>query len=109
MEYRPRRKRIVYTSPTNKIKAVERVINDGISTRLIAEEYAVSLTSIQLWVKQYKDFGPDFFSVKEEVVPNDNSSLKAELDRLKQIEKAYEEKLIEVEILKKFQAFLKTK
>lgn len=108
MEFKPRRKRNVYTSPDDKLKAVERVVIEGISTRIVAEELSVSLTSVQQWVKQYNDFGPEYFSppIRSSQEPD---VIQAELERLKLIEKAYEEKLIEVEILKKFQAFLKMK
>ena len=108
MEFKPRRKRNVYTSPNDKLKAVERVVLEGISTRIIAEELSVSLTSVQTWVKQYNDFGPEYFTTQ--VRSSDGpDAIQAELERLKKIEKAYEEQLIEVEILKKFQAFLKMK
>lgn len=40
-----RRKRIVYTSPENKIKAVERVLQDQIPTRQVAEERVSTLFS----------------------------------------------------------------
>lgn len=109
MVYRPRRKRNIYTSPENKIKAVEHVLKENIATRQMAEEMNVSQTSIQQWVKQYKDFGPAYFLKKD----TDNSVMTTvdaeELARLRVIEIAYEEQQIQVEILKKFQTFLKQK
>ena len=38
MGYRPRRKRNIYTSPENKITAVERVLKERIPTKQMAEE-----------------------------------------------------------------------
>jgi len=52
MEYKPKRKKIVYTDSLDKLKAVERIVHEDISTRVIAEELSVSLTSVQSWVKQ---------------------------------------------------------
>lgn len=109
MVYRPRRKRNIYTSPENKIKAVERILKENISTIQMAEEMNVSRTSIQQWVRQYKDFGPVYFLEKG----THNSEMTMvdieELGRLKAIEVAYKEQQIQVEILKKFQTFLKQK
>ena len=109
MVYRPRRKRNIYTSPENKIKAVERVLTEQISTRQMAEEMNVSQTSIQQWVKQYKDFGPTFFLTKDTQKKPMTMVDTEELVRLKAIEAAYNEQQIQVEILKKFQTFLKQK
>ena len=65
MVYRPRRKMNIYTLPENKIKAVERILDEHMPTKQMAEEMNVSLTSIQQWVKQYKDFGPASFLNKD--------------------------------------------
>ncbi|MBE1556002.1 transposase [Sporosarcina limicola] len=109
MVYRPRRKRNINTSPENKIKAVERILEENIPTKQMAEKMDVSQTSIQQWVRQYKDFGPAYFLEKD----THNSEMTMvdieELVRLKAIEKAYKEQQIQVEILKKFQTFLKQK
>lgn len=82
MHYNPSRKRNVYTSPIDKLKAVERVVFEGMSTRILAEELSMSLTSIQTWVKQYKDFGPAYFTTQ--VRSSDGPDvIQAELERLK--------------------------
>ena len=47
MGYRPHRKPNIYTSSECKIKAVERVLNERIPTKQMAEEMNVSQTSIQ--------------------------------------------------------------
>lgn len=109
MVYRPRRKMNIYTSPENKLKAVERILDEHMPTKQMAEEMNVSLTSIQQWVKQYKDFGPaSFLNLDTQKKPMSLVDVE-ELARLKVIEKAYEEQQIQVEILKKFQTFLKQK
>ncbi|WP_342514558.1 transposase [Sporosarcina sp. FSL K6-1522] len=109
MAYRPRRKRNTYTSPENKIKAIERVLTEQIPTKQVAEEMNVSQTSIQQWVKQYKDFGPTYFRTKDTQKNPMTMVDTEELARLKAIEVAYNEQQIQVEILKKFQTFLKQK
>lgn len=111
MVHGKRRKRIVYTSPENKIKAVERVLQDQIPTRQVAEEIDVSQTSIQQWVKQYKDYGPEHFLKTQKNEEKNPVTMvdEKELQRLRKIEKAYEEQQIQVEILKKFQTFLRQK
>lgn len=109
MVYRPRRKMNIYTSPENKIKAVERILDEHVPTKQMAEEMNVSLTSIQQWVKRYKDFGPASFLNKDtQKGPMAMVDVK-ELARLKTIEVAYKEQMLQVEILKKFQTFLKQK
>jgi transposase len=109
MVYRPRRKMNIYTSPENKIKAVERVLDEHMPTKQMAEEMNVSLTSIQQWVKQYKDFGPASFLNKDSQKRPMAMVNVEELARLKTIEIAYKEQMVQVEILKKFQTFLKQK
>lgn len=109
MVYRPRRKRSIYTSPEDKIKAVERILREHIPTKQMAEEINVSQTSIQQWVKQYKNHGPQSF-LKTDKNTNTTTTVEVgELERLKAIEVAYEEQRIQVEIIKKFQTFLKQK
>ncbi len=109
MVYRPRRKMNIYTSPENKIKAVERILDEHMPTKQMAEEMNVSQTSIQQWVKQYKDFGPaSILNIDTQKRPMSLVGAE-ELARLKAIEIAYEEQQIQVEILKKFQTFLKQK
>lgn len=109
MEYKPKRKRIVYTDPLDQLKAIEKIIYEGTSTRIIAEELSVSLTNVQQWVKKYKDFGPTFFTDKKKEEKSGVWINSEELARLKQIEKEYDEKQLQVEILKKFQTFLNMK
>lgn len=109
MGYRPRRKRNIYTSPESKVTAVERVLNERIPTKQMAEEMNVSQTSIQQWVKQYKDFGPAFFLNKDIEISPMTLVDANEFERLQAIEIAFNEQQIQVEILKKFQTFLKQK
>lgn len=109
MEFKKQRKKIVYTNPNDKLKAVERVVHGGESTRVIAEELSVSLTSVQTWVKQYRDHGPAFFLEGKKGITPVTFINQEELTRLKDIEKKYQEQEIQIEILKKFQAFLKEK
>lgn len=111
MLYRRRRKRNVYTKPHDKLKAVERIMQGEESTRTISEELSVSLTSVQTWVKQYKDNGPSFFTGKSETVKDGVGIWVSteEHEHLKELEKNYEDMQLQVEILKKFHTFLKVK
>ncbi len=108
MVYRPRRRMNIYTSPENKIKAVERILDEHMPTKQIAEEMNVSQTSIQQWVKQYKDFGPvSFLNMDTQKRPMSLVDAE-ELARLKAIEIAYEEQQIQVEILLKLPNLFQT-
>ncbi len=101
------RKKNTYTNPSDKIAAVKQVMNNTKTTQQVAEEMNVSLTSVQQWVKQYRDFGEEYFQKKPKKKGPEVTVQKSELDHLKAIEKKYKNQLIQVEILKKFQSFLK--
>lgn len=103
---KPRRKRIVYILPEDKIKAVERILSEHIPTRQMVEEMNVSQTSIQQWGKKYKDHGPQSFLKKGKKKESETTVEVKELECLKEIEAAYKEQQVQVEILKQFQTFL---
>lgn len=67
----------------------------------------VSLNSVQQWVKQFHDFGEEYFQKRIIKKGPEVIVQKSELDHLKAIEKKYKDQLRQVEILKKFQTFLK--
>lgn len=109
MEFKKRRKKNVYTDPKDKLKAVERIVLEGIPARIVAEEMSVSLTSVQTWAKQFRDHGPNFFIDGKKARQPSILVEQEELNRLKEIEQKYKEQEIQIEILKKFQAFLRKK
>ena len=87
-----------------KVYAVNQVRELNRSKRVVAEEIGYSVNSVIGWVKIFEEHGEaGLQSKKSHHLPNDRS----ELERLRSIEKKYYQQIEEIEILKKFQAFLK--
>jgi transposase len=84
--------------------AVQQVKELNRSKRVVAEEIGYSVNSVIAWVKIFDDHGEAGLRTKKShLLSNDRS----ELERLRSIEKKYYQQQEEIEILKKFQAFLK--
>jgi transposase len=90
--------------PKHKRYAVNEVLENKRHKQEVADELNVSLGTINNWIKQYKS--PEIKKLQPLIV-GDTPEVKAELERLWDIEKKYQEQQLENEILKKFQAFLK--
>ncbi|VDG96962.1 Transposase [Lysinibacillus sphaericus] len=90
-----------------KCTIVKEVLEENRHKKDIAAEHQIHINSISNWIRKYKEKGVDGLRpfVKTPRVPRDQ--MKDELNRLQEIEKKYNEQLTEIEILKKFQAFLK--
>ncbi|QFF99859.1 hypothetical protein PB01_14070 [Psychrobacillus glaciei] len=71
----------------------------------VAEELDIHINSLTKWLKLYREHGEDALLSNYE--KPDLMEHTEELNRLRDIEKKYKEQLIQNEILKKFQAFLK--
>ena len=101
------RKRIL--SFEQKCTIVKEVLEENRPKTDIAAEHQIHVNSISNWIRIYKEKGVEGLRpfVKTPKVPRDQ--LRDELKRLQEIEKKYNEQLTEIEILKKFQAFLKEK
>lgn len=102
------RKTYSRTDGATKLEVVERILTEGISVRTASEDLGVSYTSMLLWIKQYKENGPTFFS------DNKKGTVGIWIDEkehaeLIQAQKELKDAQLEVEILKKFHTFLKTK
>ena len=90
--------------PEHKLYAVKEVLENKRHKKEVAAELGVSLGSINNWIKQYES--PKIKPLHPLVV-GDTPELQTELKRLRAIEKQYQDQQLEIEILKKFQAFLK--
>jgi transposase len=90
--------------PKHKHYAVKEVLENNRHNKEVADELGVSVGSIINWIKQYE--APTQKTVQPLIV-GDTPELKEELKRLRAIEKQYQDQQLEIEILKKFQAFLK--
>ncbi|MDW0111542.1 helix-turn-helix domain-containing protein [Sporosarcina aquimarina] len=101
------RKRIL--SFEQKCTIVKEVLEENRPKTDIATEHRIHVNSISNWIRIYNEKGVEGLRpfVKTPKVPRDQ--LREELKRLQEIEKKYNEQLTEIEILKKFQAFLKEK
>jgi transposase len=92
------------SSIETKLYAVQQVKELNRSKRVVAEEIGYSVNSVIAWVKIFDSHGEAGLRTKKShLQPNDRS----ELERLRFIEKKYYQQQVEIEILKKFQAFLK--
>ncbi|WP_096155760.1 helix-turn-helix domain-containing protein [Bacillus sp. FJAT-45066] len=92
-----------------KIEAVEKVLN-GMSVRVVADEFNVTRQTVNRWVNTYKHSGPIAFKVATNKHVNSFDSVNLDdKKRIQQLEKLLKEKEMENEILKKFQTFLKEK
>lgn len=87
-----------------KLYAVTQVIEFNCNKRLVAEEIGFSVSSVINWVKTFEKYGEAGLQSKNQQLLTDD---KVELERLRCIETKYYQQQEEIEILKKFQAFLK--
>ena len=86
------------------MKAIKEVLENKRHKKEVAAELGVSLGSINNWIKQYES--PEIKKIQPLIV-GDTPEVNEELKRLRAIEKKHQEQQLEIEILKKFQAFLK--
>ena len=90
------------SSTETKLYAVQQVKELDRSKRVVAEEIGYSVNSVIPWVKIFDDHGEAGLRTKKShLLSNDRS----ELEDLRSIEKYYQQQE-EIEILKKFLAFL---
>jgi transposase-like protein len=95
------------TSYDKKIEAVQEVLVNKRHKQEVAEELGIHLNSLTNWLRLYREKGADGLRPLEKQKATVDASPTNELERLKVIEKKYNDQLEEIEILKKFQAFLK--
>lgn len=101
------RKAYKKTTRDEKLEIVIAILENNRHRKAVAEEYQVSLTSINNWVNDYQKYGEAGITSNKRDSFVKEEEIQSELARLKKIEKLYEEQKVKIEILKKFQAFLK--
>lgn len=94
------------SSYAQKLAAVQEVLEKDRNVREVAEELDIHPNSLTNWLRKYREKGPEGLQPSRHPASTETSQA-AELTRLKAIEKKYNDQLEEIEILKKFQAFLK--
>lgn len=85
-----------------KLAAVKLVINDELPVSRVAKELDIHYNSLYRWIREYEDYGESAF-------PGHGCALynyQYEINKLKRENKHLQE---ELELLKKFRAFLKKK
>lgn len=92
-----------HSSFETRVYAIRQVVEKQRSNREVADELGVHIHSVRHWVNNFKKNGEaGLESKKPHLLPDD----RIELERLRIIEKKYSQQQEEIEILKKFQAFL---
>lgn len=95
-----------HTSYEQKLAAIREVQEKKRHKQEVAEELGIHLNSLTNWLRIYREKGPE--GLRPSLKQTASASFPTdELERLKEIEKKYNDQLEEIEILKKFQAFLK--
>lgn len=94
------------TSYEQKLIAVQEVLEKKRHVQEVAAELGVHPNSLTNWLRNYREKGAEGLQPHRHQTST-STSLPAELERLRAVEKKYNEQLEEIEILKKFQAFLK--
>ena len=91
-----------------KVYAVEEVLKKGRHRKDVASELDIHVNSLGLWINKYKTDGPSALRpAAGRMASHEDGSEAEELKQLKEITKKYDDLVMENEILKKFQAFLK--
>jgi transposase len=101
-----KKKRIRQLSFEQKHYAILEILEKGRHKKDVAAELEIHINSLTNWIRIYREQGLDGLRPPILSAGFDETD---ELKRLKEIEKKYNEQLQEIEILKKFQAFLKEK
>lgn len=85
-----------------KMAAVKLVLEDALSVSEIAKELSVHYNSLYRWISEYEEYGESAF-------PGRGSALYNSQYEIKKLKRENDELRAELELLKKFQAFLKKK
>jgi Transposase and inactivated derivatives len=80
--------------------AVKLVLEDNLSVSEVAKELSVHYNSLYRWISEYEEYGESAF-------PGHGSALYNSQYEIKKLKRENEELRAELELLKKFQAFLK--
>ena len=85
-----------------KMAAVKLVLNDNMPVSQVAKELSVHYNSLYRWLNEYEKYGESAF-------PGHGSALYNSQYEIKKLKRENEALKAELELLKKFQAFLKKK
>ena len=85
-----------------KIAAVKLVLEDNMSVAGVAKELSIHYNSLYRWISEYEEYGESAF-------PGHGSALYNSQYELKKLKRENDELRAELELLKKYRAFLKQK
>lgn len=85
-----------------KIAAVKLVLEDNMSVAGVAKELSIHYNSLYRWISEYEKYGESAF-------PGHGSALYNSQYEIKKLKRKNEELRSELELLKKYRAFLKQK
>jgi transposase len=85
-----------------KIAAVKLVLDDNMSVAGVAKELSIHYNSLYRWISEYEEYGESAF-------PGHGSALYNSQYEIKKLKRENEELRSELELLKKYRAFLKQK
>lgn len=85
-----------------KIAAVKLVLEDNMSVSGVAKELSIHYNSLYRWISEYEEYGESAF-------PGHGSALYNSQYEIKKLKRENEELRSELELLKKYRAFLKQK
>ena len=85
-----------------KIAAAKLVLEDNMSVSEVAMELAIHYNSLYRWISEYEEYGESAF-------PGHGSSLYNSQYEIKKLKRENQELRAELELLKKYRAFLKKK
>jgi transposase len=94
-----------HTDVETKLKAVRRVLENHTPIAIVAEDLDLHRDTVNRWVNAFKKEGEKGLMNPRSI--KHSSPNKSEAAKIKVLEKQLKEKELEIEILKKFQAFLK--
>lgn len=85
-----------------KIAAVKLVIEEDYSVAEVSNELSIHCNSLYKWINEYEKYG-------EEAFPGSGTARRSSQYEIKKLERENRELRAELELLKKFRAFLKKK
>ncbi len=85
-----------------KMAAVKMIIEDDIPIKAVSEELSINRNTLYRWLEEYEKYGEDAF-------PGKGSRLYTYQFEIKKLRKENKELKEELDILKKYRAFLKRK
>ena len=85
-----------------KIAAVKLVLEENMSVSEVAKELAIHYNSLYRWISEYEEYGESAF-------PGHGSALYNSQYEIKKLKRENQDLRAELDLLKKYQAFLKKK